>query len=217
MLLQARIVLEGGGSNRRIGVSQMTLGNIGNLTALSATVNYSTSGTWTETTGTGGALPMVDTANVSAGQEPTGGDTPFRGSSIFSSSNNGSNGKIITVISDDNPGFGPWKIVHPTNSHTWATTQGGYDFREFVAGFSNSFPKYYVAFVLGDWTLRVNGNNSGGNWVNNQSAVTVQGSSTHPQGLTDLVSSGSPPSAESSNVQVLGRSYATNHGSSYTP
>ena len=199
-------------------MSQVTLGNIGNLTMLSAKVNYSISGMWTETLGTNGALPMVDTGNVSAGQEPTGGDTPFRTQSTFSSTNN-TNGKTITVISDDNPGFGPWKIVHPTNSHTWANTQGGYDFREFIVGFSNSFPKYYVAFAKGDWTLRVTGNNSGGTWTNNGSAITLQGSSTHPQGLTDLISSGSPPSAEAAGVQVqvLGRSYSTNHGSSYTP
>jgi hypothetical protein len=186
-------------------------------TALSAKVNYTTSGLWTETTGTGGAVPMVDTGNVTAGQEPTGGDTPFRTQSMMTSSNNSGNGKVVIVISDDNPGFGPWKITHPSTSNTWASTQGGYDFREFIVGFSSSFPKYYVAFAQGDWTLRVTGNNSGGNWMNNQSAVTLQGSSMRPQGLTDLITSGSPPSAEAAGVQVRGRSYSTNHGSSYTP
>lgn len=216
MLLQCKALLEGGGSGRKIGVNQVTLGNIGNLIALSAKANYSVSGMWTETTGTGGALPMLDTGNVSAGQEPTGSDSAFRTQSR-SSSVNSTNGKTFTVISDDNPGFGPWKIVHPTNGHTWANTQGGYDFREFIVGFSNAFPRYYVAFAKGDWTLRVTGNNSGGTWVNNGSAVTLQGSSVRPQALTNLVSSGSPPSAEAAGVQVLGRSYATNHGASYTP
>jgi hypothetical protein len=69
---------------------------------------------------------------VDSGQEPSGGITPFRTTSIAPSTNGpGGNGKNINVDSNDDPGFGPYKIVHIT---TWTSTVGGYDFTEFMAG-----------------------------------------------------------------------------------
>src|SRR6185369_7152145 len=107
-----------------------------------------------------------------------------------------------TVTADDNPGFGPWLNLHPVTNNPWATTTGGYSFREFIVGYTTTFPRYYVAFASGDWTITAVGTRSGnGTWSNSSSAVNVGNGS-----LTNRITSGSPQKEDTAGVQVLGKS-----------
>ncbi len=171
-------------------------------------------GTETEIPGpTGNVTPMMDTGNVAPGQEPTGGSTVFRGSS-----NQSTSGSERTVTADDDPGFGPWDLLHPTTRNPWATTQGGLSLREFIVAYSSSFPRYYVVLARGDWTITGVGSNAGGGtWNNTNSTVTIQGGSSGSAPLTITVTDGSPQSGDSVGVQVLGLSYVNEHHYAHTP
>jgi len=212
MLIQCRVLLEGGGSNRRIGIDKMHLGVVGNLTSDTSKVNYGASGLGTETPNQ--SLPMVDSPD-----DPSGAETAFRSNSQFGMTNVSGGGKHANVAGDDDPDVGPFKIVHPSNGLIWTSTQGGYDFREYIVGYSNSFTKYYVVFAKANWSVRVNGSNNGGNWVNNGSTLTLQGSTTRPQNLTNAITNNSPQSGDDAGIQLLGKTYAkqTNRPFIYTP
>jgi hypothetical protein len=175
LVLQCQVILEGGGSNRTIGVDRMKLGNIGNLTADSAQVNYAGGGIGTENPGS--SLPMID----SGGDPTNGGDTVWRTSSLVSIlSGPGGNGKKIFFFRMMIPAS-----VHSGSSIRKTRTLGrvprvAYDFVEFIAGYSTSFQQYFVVFAKAIWTVRVVGNNVSGNWINTASAITLQGSASHP-------------------------------------
>ncbi|HKV40554.1 MAG TPA: hypothetical protein VJX67_15180 [Blastocatellia bacterium] len=214
MSLVCRILLEGGGANRTIGVSQIQLGDLGNLTKTTAQVNYATSGTATENPG--GPVPMVD-GEPPKGVHATGGDTPFRSNSEVSQGTGaGGNGVDETVVGDDHPGFGPWNIVHP-NGHKWRPRRVGMLFTEFIVGYSTSFPQYYVAFAKGSWTLTAIGNNGKNGWVDGGSSASAQGQPVgKSQPITILENGGSAQPVETAGAQVLGLSYATNFSFTYS-
>ena len=225
MVVTCVVTLEGGGANKLIGVSKITIGDVGNLTNDTSVINYpvpvptppapgNVAGTESEKPGPGSnVLPMVDTGNVNAGQEPTGGNTPFR-----ISNNDPGTGAQRTVTADDDPGFGPWDLLHPTTRNLWATTQGGYNFREFIVGYSSSFPRYYVVLAKGDWTITGVGSNAGGGqWTNSNSSVTVGGGSGTSASLTITITNGSPQSGDAASVQVLGLSYVNEHFYAHSP
>jgi hypothetical protein len=215
MAITCEVIVEGGGSNRRVGTTAVHFGNIGNLTSDSARVNYSTSGIATENPG--GPLPMIDTGRIKAGNQPTGGDTAFRGNSNETSGNAPGGGRSINITSDDSPGFGLFKINHPNTSNVWASTQGGFDFTEFIAGYTNTFPRTYVVVAKATWTIRYIGNRTtGGTWMNNGSGVTFQGSTQSPANLTSTVSGGSPQIGNSAGIQVLGLSFVNQHSPVYS-
>jgi hypothetical protein len=145
---------------------------------------------------------MVDTGNVSLNQEPTGGSTAFR-----STNNNPGTGAERTITAEDNPGFGPWHNLHPVTNNPCATTQGGYGFREFITGYTASFPRYYVVLAKADWTITCVGSKSGTQWTNTSSAVTVGTGGGASAAFTSTVTSGSPESGDAAQIQVLGLSY----------
>ena len=214
MSINCEVLIEGGGSNKRIGVSKIHFANIGNLVANTAKVNYKLSGIATENpNGTlPVALPMVDTNQVTQGNSPTGGDTAKRGNSSETSSNASGGGQTKFITSDDIPGFGPYKLIHPTTNKVWATTLGGYDFREFIAGYSDTFPRNYVVVAKANWTVRYLGSrNKTGDWVDNGSTVTLQGMNQTSTTFTVTVTNGTPQSGDTSGIQVLGRSYVNEH------
>ena len=211
MAISCTVTLEGGGANRLIGVNKVTIGDVGNLTSENFQINFpiptptpaapgNVAGT--ESENPGGSLPMVDTGNVSLNQEPSGGNTAFR-----SSNNNPGTGAERTITAEDNPGFGPWHNLHPVTNNPWATTQGGYNFREYIAAYTSSFPRYYVVLARADWTITCIGSKSGTAWTNTSSAVTVGTGGGGSAAMTSTVTSGSPQSADSAGVQVLGLSY----------
>jgi hypothetical protein len=211
MALTCTATLEGGGSNKLIGVSKVTIGFVGNLTSEDFQINFPIPSptpaapgnvAGTESENPGGSLWMVDTGNVSVNQEPTGGNTAFR-----SSNNSPGTGAERTFTAEDNPGFGPWHNLHPVTNNPWATTQGGYGFREFLAGYTASFPRYYVVLARGDWTITCVGSKSGAQWTNTSSAVTVGTGGGASADLTSTVTSGSPQSGDSAGIQILGLSY----------
>jgi hypothetical protein len=213
MSMNCEFLIEGGGSNKRIGLSKILFGNVGNLTANTARVNYVTAGIATENPG--GSLPMVDTSRVTAGNAPSGGSQAFRADSSEDSTNPTGGGQLRIVTSSDVPNFGPYKVTH-SNGNIWASTQGGYDFKEFIVGYSTTFPKTYVVVANAVWTIRFVGNRSGtGGWVNNGSAITLQGSSQDSATFSLNVSNGSPQSGNAVGIQVLGLSYVNQKSSVY--
>jgi hypothetical protein len=149
---------------------------------------------------------MVDTGNVSQNQEPTGGSTAFR-----SSNNDPGTGAGRVIAANDNPAFGPWHNLHPVTNNPWSTTQGGYSFREYIAGYTASFPRYYVVLAKGDWTITCVGSKSGSQWTNTSSAVTVGTGGGDSAALTSTITSGSPQPGDSAAIQILGLSYANQH------
>jgi hypothetical protein len=225
MGLQMEVLLEGGGDNRLIGIDQIKLGDVGNLIHDDSQVNYPVPTPTPQPPGNvagigienpGGPLPMVDTTNVLKDQTTSGKDSAFRGSSKASLSlNQGPVGRKISIGCDDNPDFGPWNIIHKITRNPWADTQGGYKFREFIVGYSDSFPKYYVVIATGDWTSTAVGHKdtSINLWVDDRSEVTVggQAATMTEAPLIPKVTDGSPLSGDDAGIQVQGLSYGYQH------
>jgi len=224
MTLQADFLLEGGGANRRFGLDQVVLANVGNLLNDTFVVNYparaapndTRNGTETEdpdfqtNPAPGFPSPMVDTVNVAQGNEPTGGNTPNRGNSVQTIQGNGpgGNGQIRRINSLDTPAFG-WDGNHPTTNNPWATTQGANAFREWILAHTNAFPRNYVALGQGDWTVNVIGTRgAGGRWTDNGSSVAL---------TTAWTIAGFPQTADAARAQVLGRSFVREFGMIVNP
>jgi hypothetical protein len=216
MTLRSEYLLEGGGANRQFGVDRIVLGNVGNLQADNFVVNYpvpapappppgNVAGTEREdpdgrvNPALGFPAPMVDTVNVAAGAEPTGGNTPFRGNSaqVVLGAGPGGNGERRRVTSLDAPAF-IWDINHPTTGNPWGTTVGGNNFREWIVAYSTTYPRNYLALARADWTVTVVGNNTGaGLWGDTGSAVGTGG----------FIVAGYPQAGNAAGVQVLGLSF----------
>src|SRR5205823_4403403 len=83
MAIRADFLLEGGGADRMLGVDEVVLGDVGNVTADSFVVHYPGRRVGTETEdpdykanpARGFASPMVDTLRVVQGRQPTGSES----------------------------------------------------------------------------------------------------------------------------------------------
>lgn len=218
MTLQADFLLEGGGADRRFGLDQVVLANVGNLLDDTFVVNYpararpndTRNGTETEdpdfqtNPAPGFPTPMVDTVNVAQGAQPTGGVSPNRGNSVQTIQGNGPGGKgqLRRINSLDRPAFG-WDGNHPTTHNPWATTQGANAFREWILAHTNTFQRNYTALGRGDWTVNVIGTRgAGGLWTDNGSSVTG----------TAWTIAGFPQTADAAVAQVLGVSFVREFG-----
>jgi hypothetical protein len=237
MALRAQVLLEGGGADQRLGVNRVRLGDVGNLVGDTFVVNYpgrpapadGRGATETEdpdfdaNPAAGFPSPMIDKAGIPAGTAPTGGDTAFRGHSDDGAVNprvNGAGGlgQLVTVTSSDAPTVS-WDRNHPTTHNRWATTAGDNAFREFVVGYSTTFPRNYLALAEGEWTVTFAGTNPGGaahHWTQGAHAgVTLQG-------LTFVAGGGAatrpltvgrfPLAGDGAGVQVLGLSFVNEYG-----
>lgn len=107
--------------------------------------------------------------------------------------------------------------MFPKTRNPWKTTQGGYDFREWIVGYTDTFPRYYVSLGFANWTIRAIGTRVNNVWTNNGSLVTLQGSNNDTAKFTLTITSGSPQSGEAAGVQVLGKSYVNQKTYVYTP
>jgi hypothetical protein len=227
------VLLESGGNNKRIGVNKVTIGNVGNLIIENTTINYpvpdpsppppgNVIGTGVEYPGVD-TLPMIDVTGIDPGTEPTGGTSAFRGNSNESNPRNGQNGgQIRTITSNDNPDIGLWESNHPTTGNLWQTTQGGHTFSEFLVAFSDTFPRNYVVLGKADWSVNYIGERRNNLWIDNGSSVFIQGVPFNPNGevrvpFTLTITNGSPQSANSAGVQVLGLSYTNEYEYRYDP
>jgi hypothetical protein len=224
MMINFEVLFEGGGAHRLVGVNLIHTGDVGNLTADNSTINYPIPNptpaapgnvAGKETENPGGTLPMLDGPN----DNPAGGIASFRSASMErSDSGPGGNGQVRSLASDDIPGFGPWDNLHPVTHNPWFTTQGGYNFTEFIVAFSDSFPLNYGAVAKATWTINAVGSKVGGIWTNSgSSGVTLQGSNQQSAAFTVLVSNGSPTSGTTAGVQVLGLSFGLHHTYNHTP
>ncbi len=223
MNIQADFLLEGGGANRTIGVSQIALCNVGNLLADTFTVNYPVPASnppapanvpGTETENPGGPTPMLDSSNVAQGGEATGGNSPCRGRSVPTVQGAGAaGGLIIRVTSQDAPAFS-WDANHPVTTNPWAITQGGNSFRDFIVAYSLTFPKNYDLLARGDWIVTATGTSNNGTWANNDSTVTIPGA---VQGSATLTTTGLPSPADSAGAQLLGPSFVNQFHMDHNP
>jgi hypothetical protein len=208
MDVSCKITLEGGGAQRKIGTGAVQLGDVGNLRATSAQVVYAPAPGASAPLGfetLAADLPMLD-----GRADGTGGETAFRSRTVVSQPAPGPGGNGISRIvgADDPPGAGPWKVQHPTAHTTWATTRGGYNFRDFIAAFTSSFQSYYVVFASGDWAVRVVGQNTSGTWHDTGSTVTVQNQSAPTSPMTNAVTGTTPKPADAAGMQPFGKNYA---------
>ncbi len=158
---------------------------------------------------------MLDSVNVPAGGQATGGINPLRGNSHQSNQGTGpgGNGQIVRVTSLDAPAFG-WDANEPVTTNPWSTTQGANSFREFIVAFSQTFPLNYEALASGNWTATATGTNGNGNWVNNGSTVTIPGAVA---GTAPLTVTGLPTPADSAGAQLLGPSFVSQDFMAYIP
>jgi hypothetical protein len=232
MLLQFTVTLDGGGSNKTIGVSKVHLGDIGNLINDSSVIQIqypvpiptptppgNVAGTATQdpdgnVCNPQPCLPMVDTGRVESGQQPTGGDSAFR---VFSYETGNGRERVLTSA-DNIPGIDNWAHTHPTTRNLWSATQGAYNFREYIVAYSDNFPRYYVVLGRADWTVSYIGILKEGLWSNTKSKVTLQGMDVTSAAFTiNVGNDGSPMPASSAGVQVLGRSLVNEHVWRYSP
>jgi hypothetical protein len=231
MDLSIDILLEGGGANAKVGTDKVVLGDVGNLWA---TDNFLVSypiPTPTpaapanvfgqETENSGGPAPMVDTVNVTHGNSPTGGSTPFRGNSQFTLVSNGPGnlGEIRRVVSLDRPAFS-WDYTHPVTTNPWAQTLNGNTFREFIVGYTVTFSpqRNYSVLAVGDWVAVATGNNAGGTWTSAGAHVTIQGGTATSANMTNRIGSdGSPQTGNTGGVQVLGLSFVREFHMDHSP
>jgi len=227
MRIQIEVLLEGGGADRRIGVDRVVLGNVGNLLVDDFTVHYPASGAQGNEAGTGrempGApVPMLDSSRVRPRNEPTGGTSPFRSRSSDIVVDSGvpkgtsKSGQIRRVSGNDAPGFG-WDTRHPSTGNAWTTTDGGNAFREFIVGFSKTFPKYYVAIATGDWTVTATGRSEGGTWKSDNATVKLGTAAENKVPLKILVDAGTPQPGDTSGLQILGLSFVNEFTMEYAP
>jgi hypothetical protein len=214
MDIGASILLQGGGADQSIGTNQIVIGNVGNLLSDTFQITYPgqlppadpRNGVGKEdpdgqiNPAPGFPAPMVDT---SRGDNPNGGSAPFRSrsnSTVLASPN----GQLIQLTSYDAPAFG-WAGVHPTTGNPWATTSGVNAFREFIVGYSQTFPQNYMSYAHGDWTVTATGTSNGGTWQSNGATVTTPGP------ITVSTQTGSR-----SGVQVRGPSFVLDYLVIYT-
>lgn len=225
MSIQGDFLLEGGGADRTVGVSQITLGNAGNLHLPDTfVVNYPVPPNnppapanvpGTESENAGGPIPLLDSVNVPHGGQAAGGNSPFRGHSaatIQGAGPNG-NGQIIRVTSLDAPAFG-WDPNHPVTTNPWATTQGGNSFRDFLVAYSQTFPKNYLALASGDWVVTAKGTKAAAGWTSNGANVTIPGAVL---GSAPLSTGGMPAPADSVGAQLLGPSFVNEFHMDHNP
>ena len=207
MVEGAIYLLEGGGATRTIGTAAITIGGVGNLVSDTFTVAYpvpsptpqppgNVAGTGTEMPG--GSTPMIDTPNVTQGNQASGGKSPFRATQTPVATlpaTPATGGLMVGIISADAPKFG-WLYAHPTTQNVWGSTGGGNSFREYFVAFSSSFQQTYLPLNQASWSIAPTGNNSSG-WVCAQCSVTgdsaFQSVSAQPQ------------------VQVQGMSFVSQH------
>ena len=203
MRLECDVVLESGGSDKRVGLDKVKLGNVGNLISDNFTVHYPAPPPAREVEAPGGDLPMIDTSRVNQGQEPTGGITAFRASSRDPSAPRAAGGQTRSVASGDSPGF-RWDLNHPITMNIWETTSGSNKFREFVVGYTETFPRNYVGLAKAEWEVIVIGRRSRGLsfWTEEQGAAIQLN-----MPISSLISGGTPQSGDTAGVQVLGKSF----------
>src|SRR5262249_38691480 len=152
---------------RTIGTSAIRVGNVGNLLSDTFTVQYTPTGTATEVLGA--MVPMVDTSQTA---QPSGGASPFRfASTVFALTPPVTGGLLLQITSADGPGFG-WEQIFPETQNRWATTGGGYSFREFLVAVSLTSLQTYLPLNRADWTIAIVGYNIGSEWADSGSSIT---------------------------------------------
>jgi Putative Ig domain len=205
MKILGDFMIEGGGDTCQIGVNVITIGNVGNLDSDNFQVLYPrrSLGPATATETPAGPFPMVDTTRVTKAPgcpnpQPAGGTCPFRGRSVQTALQSAT-GQRARLESEDSPGFGNWKIIHPATGNPWGSTSGGDAFNEFVVAFSSDFPKTYSSLNENSYKLIVTGINDGtGKWKDKGSSSTSTNNETTLGPVKDK-------------VQVLGLSFAYNY------
>ena len=184
-------LLEGGGSARTIGTTQISGGDIGNLIASDTfTVSYPVpipappppgNVAGTESENPGGPIPMLDALGVSGGAPP-----PFRVSTQAIQSGQLpappiTGGFMVGWTSADSPTY-TWDYSHPVTQNFWGMTMGSNQFTEYLALYTTSFPQTYLSVGQAQWIVSpsgTNGNASG--WVCAQCSVSGNGANV-PQG-----------------------------------
>jgi hypothetical protein len=219
MKFQAKVLLEGGGSNEMLGVSQLVLGEVGNVIGDTFKINYpGTAANSHAATGSedpdykinsapGFANPMLDSLRVALGGQGQGAQSPFRSSSAQTDvgPGPGGHGLIREVTATDTPSVG-WDYNHPATTNPWGTTSGNNQFREYLVIFSPTFNKNYMVLARGGYTISFVGNNMAGLWHNTGSTDSIQ----------PLTATGFPQTGDSAGIQVLGYSFVREFGINYT-
>lgn len=152
-----RVRLEGGGADGQIGLDNIVLGNnklrlgwIGNISRLNLVATYAQEQTKTRRIIPNTPVPLLDTYRDGAG---TGGDTAFR---FFSTdelfAQQPVRGQTRLVFAGDKPAV-PFPYFFPKTHDTVTAMSGTIVFKEFLAVFSEYFPRSYSALGFVEWTL----------------------------------------------------------------
>jgi len=153
-----RVILQGGGSDAKLGVDRITCGWLQNLTDMEVYANYSDGGQeyWDPNT----SLPCLD----AAGPTIDGGTSAFGSDSHFVEDPGAAIGKSFKVYSDDTP-QASFNLSYPGSGATPSSTHDGYSFETYLACFSSDFDWSYVLLGEVDWDILYDGKFDGsGAW-----------------------------------------------------
>lgn len=230
MKIQANVIVEGGGSNRMIGVDQVQLAFAGNVLLDDIVINYAVPtptppppgnvvGVGRE--GQGLSFPLVDcNADFPTTADPADIDHKFtRFTSNTALLGNGpGGGQVVVLEAWDDPSV-LIAIRHPTTINPWTTIRGGNNFRETLIAWTRGFDKNYVAIGSGDWRITFDGMNTPNGWQGQNAGVFLQGGTGNKKPLTFV----NQMPATSFGLKVLGPSFKhslqglSNGGVVYSP
>ncbi len=208
MNITAKVLVEGGGHDRMLGVDKVHLGFVGNAIGDDFTANYdvpsptpappgNVAGVGRELSGTN--FPIVDCST----DNPAKATESVRYHNDSTTAGSGTNGgQIVVVAADDAPGFAV-NLRHPTTSNPWSRLSGGNAFRENLIGYTDSFSNNFVTVAKGDWTVITNSTNVRGTWTSAGARVSLQGGNNPKAPLTIL----SQQPADAAGVQTFGPSF----------
>ena len=171
----ARVLLQGGGSDAKLGLNAVSLGWIGNALDDGFTAYYPSNCTLTMRLKPPAMYPIVD--SIDGG---SGGSTPFRGSSKSTPvTPPPANGLAFDVTALDLPVEGCQRNYPNTQNHV-NSTDGTTRFTDFLSCFSSDFNKSYSILGKVNWSvlwkfIYNTAWQNNGSTVNGPTAVTVTG------------------------------------------
>ncbi len=161
------VLLEGGGSDKLIGVDHVTVGAIGSLTNDTRSVTYDNASLFRFKYDP--SLPLLDTGHLNP---ELGGTNAFRLSSIELNRRTATTGgKIEDLHASDTPNFQFFKFFRQDQSPQALFTKGRLDFRDAAAAFSSDFPHSYTIQGILHWIMTFELEFKNGKWKDKKSEV----------------------------------------------
>jgi hypothetical protein len=158
--IQCDVYLEGGGSVANLGLDKIKLGIVSNMIQDNGQINYVTGDCHVNSTG----ILLYPNSN-----------NAFQQTSAAASINLPEGyGQVSRITAKEEPSTSIYDAMHPNNQSIWESVSGGYSIYEFVAAYSEVFPRHYVVMAKGDWQISFAGyRDKMGRWQPNGAFVNL--------------------------------------------